>query len=54
MIGATPDFDELFNLCVEGKVKTHLSRVGKLEDINTIMKELEEYKYTGRASVKID
>jgi len=33
MIGATPDFDELFNLCVEGKVKTHLSRVGKLEDI---------------------
>lgn len=54
MIGATPDFTELFDLCVEGKVKGHLARVGTLDDINTIMTELEEGKYFGRASIRID
>jgi propanol-preferring alcohol dehydrogenase len=52
-VGVTHELKELFDLCVENKVKTHLSRVGKLSDINKILNELLESKYLGRAVVSI-
>ena len=52
-VGVTHELKELYDLYVEGKVKTHLSRVGNLSDINTILNELIESKYLGRAVVSM-
>lgn len=54
MIGATPDFYELFDLVVEGKVKGNITRVEPLEKINEVMEDLEKGQVFGRAVVKID
>jgi propanol-preferring alcohol dehydrogenase len=50
-VGTVEDMRELVQLAAEGKVKTHVSRVGKLSEINQILEELEEGKYPGRAII---
>ncbi|MEM0276902.1 zinc-dependent alcohol dehydrogenase [Pyrobaculum sp.] len=52
-VGVTHEFEELFNLVVAGKVKSHVTMIADLSEINTIFKELEEGKIVGRAVLKI-
>jgi len=41
----------LVQLAAEGKVKTHVSRVGSLSEVNQIFDELANGKYSGRAII---
>ncbi len=50
-VGTVQDMRELIQLAAEGKVKTHVSRVGKLSEVNQIFDELENGKYSGRAII---
>jgi D-arabinose 1-dehydrogenase-like Zn-dependent alcohol dehydrogenase len=50
-VGTVVDMRELVQLAAEGKVKTHVSRVGNLSEINQIIEELGEGKYSGRAII---
>lgn len=50
-VGTVQDMRELIQLASEGKVKTHVSRVGSLSEINQIFEELENGKYSGRAII---
>jgi alcohol dehydrogenase, propanol-preferring len=47
--GAFYEFQELFGLYTQGKVKTHISKKGNLEDANEILSELSRSRYLGRA-----
>jgi propanol-preferring alcohol dehydrogenase len=51
MVGTVEDMRELVQLAAAGKVKTHVSRVGKLSDLSHIFDELEAGKYSGRAII---
>jgi D-arabinose 1-dehydrogenase-like Zn-dependent alcohol dehydrogenase len=42
---------ELVDLAAGGRVTSHISRVGDLSDLATILDELEAGKYLGRAVV---
>ncbi len=44
---------ELVNLAADGKVKTHVGRIGKLSEINEVLEELEQGKIVGRAILEI-
>ena len=48
-----PNIVELYDLYVDKKIRTHLSKVGKLNEINSILSALVESKYLGRAVVSI-
>jgi len=48
-VGTVEDMRELVQLAADGKVKTHVSRVGCLSEINQILLELEQGKFPGRA-----
>ena len=50
-VGTVEDMRELVQLAAEGKVKTHISRVGCLSEIHQILDELDRGKYTGRAII---
>jgi len=50
-VGTVEDMRELVQLATDGKVKTHVSRVGCLSELNQIFDELEEGKYPGRAII---
>lgn len=50
-VGTVQDMRELVQLVADGKVKTHVSRVGTLSDLPTIFDELEAGKYLGRAVI---
>jgi len=50
-VGTVQDMRELVQLAAEGKVTTHVSRVAKLSEVNQIIDELEQGKYTGRAII---
>jgi len=50
-VGTVEDMRELVQLAAEGKVKTHVSRVANLSEINQIFEELEKGKYSGRAII---
>jgi alcohol dehydrogenase, propanol-preferring len=47
--GAFYEFQELFELYLQGKVRTHVSRRGTLDDVNEVLTELSESRYLGRA-----
>lgn len=51
--GAFYEFQELFDLYLEGKVKTHISRRGNLSDANEILSELSQSRYLGRAVLSV-
>jgi len=50
-VGTVEDMRELVQLAADGKVKTHVSRVADLSEINKIFEELEQGKYPGRAII---
>jgi propanol-preferring alcohol dehydrogenase len=50
-VGTVEEMRELVQLSAEGKVKTHVSRVGCLSEVNQILDELEAGKYSGRALI---
>lgn len=50
-VGTVQDMRELVELAAAGKVRTHVSRVGSLSEVPTILDELEAGAYLGRAVV---
>lgn len=52
-VGTVQDMRELVELAARGVVRTHVSRVGELEDLPTIFDELEASAYLGRAVLRI-
>lgn len=53
IVGVTHEFEELFSLVAAGKVKSHISRIPPLSEVNTIFRDLLEAKYVGRAVLEI-
>jgi alcohol dehydrogenase, propanol-preferring len=52
-VGVAHEFDELFGLYTRGRVKGHLARRGTLSDLSTILQDMADAKYVGRAVVTI-
>ena len=50
-VGTVQDMRELIDLAAAGKVKSHVSRVGALADLDAIFDELQAGQYLGRAVV---
>ena len=50
-VGTVQDMRELVDLAANGKVKSHVGRIGSLSEIGTIFDELEQGKYVGRAVI---
>lgn len=50
-VGTVEEMRELVQLAADGKVKTHVSRVGCLSEIHQILEELDQGKYPGRAII---
>jgi alcohol dehydrogenase, propanol-preferring len=50
-VGNVEEMRELVQLAAAGKVKTHISRVAKLSEINQVFEELEKGAYPGRALI---
>ena len=48
-VGTVEDMRELVDLAADGRVRTHVSRTGRLSELDTIFDELEAGHYTGRA-----
>ena len=53
LVGNIEEMRELVDLAAEGKVKTHVGRIGKFSDINEVLEELEQGKLVGRAIIEI-
>lgn len=51
MVGTVEDMRELVQLAADGKVKTHVSKVASLSEINKVLEELEKGAYPGRAII---
>ncbi len=52
-VGTVQDMRELVDLAAAGKVKSHVSRVGRIDELDAIFDELEAAKYLGRAVVDL-
>lgn len=52
-VGTVQDMRELVDLAAAGKVTSHISRVGRIDELDTIFDELEGAKYLGRAVVDL-
>jgi propanol-preferring alcohol dehydrogenase len=50
-VGTVQDMRELVELAVRGKVRSHVSRVGPLSELDAIFDELQASKYLGRAVI---
>lgn len=50
-VGTVQDMRELVDLAAAGRVKSHVSRVGALSDLDTIFDELDAGRYLGRAVI---
>jgi alcohol dehydrogenase, propanol-preferring len=50
-VGTVQDMRELVQLAADGRVKSHVSRVGALSDLGAIFDELEAGRYLGRAVI---
>ncbi len=48
-VGTVEEMRELIQLAADGKVKTHISRVASLSELNKVFDELEKGAYSGRA-----
>ena len=53
LVGNIEEMRELVDLATDGKVKTHVGRIGKFSEINEIIEELEQGKLVGRAIIEI-
>ncbi len=52
-VGTVEEMRELVALAVDGKVHTHVGRTGALDDLPTVLDELEAAAYPGRAVLTI-
>jgi len=50
-VGTVQEMRELVQMAADGKVKTHISRTTSLSQVNQVLDELEQAKYTGRAII---
>lgn len=50
-VGTVDDMRSLVALAADGKVKTHVSRYLKLSELNEVLEELHQGKFTGRAVI---
>ena len=50
-VGTVQDMRELVDLVAAGRVKSHVSRVGALSELDTIFDELQAGQYLGRAVI---
>jgi propanol-preferring alcohol dehydrogenase len=50
-VGTVEDMRELVRLAAEGRIKTRVSRVAPLSEINQVLEELEKGMYSGRAVI---
>jgi propanol-preferring alcohol dehydrogenase len=50
-VGTVQDMRELVELAADGRVKSHVSRVGALSELGTIFDELQSSSYVGRAVI---
>jgi propanol-preferring alcohol dehydrogenase len=50
-VGTVQDMRELVDLAADGRVKSHVSRVGSLSDLGAIFDELQASSYVGRAVI---
>jgi propanol-preferring alcohol dehydrogenase len=50
-VGTVQDMRELVELAASGKVRSHVSRVGPLSELDAIFDELQASKYLGRAVI---
>src|SRR5688572_14860080 len=50
-VGTVQDMRELIDLAAAGHVKSHVSRLGALSDLDTIFDELQAGQYLGRAVI---
>jgi alcohol dehydrogenase, propanol-preferring len=50
-VGTVQDMRELVGLAASGRVRTHVSRVGALSELGSILEDLEAGRYLGRAVV---
>ncbi len=53
LVGNIEEMRELVDLAADGKVKTHVGRIGKFSEINEVLEELEQGKIVGRAILEI-
>jgi propanol-preferring alcohol dehydrogenase len=55
IVGVTHEFNELFNLAVEGKVRSHIGRIISLssEEVMRLYEDLENGRYLGRAIIRV-
>jgi alcohol dehydrogenase, propanol-preferring len=53
VVGTVEEMRELVALAVDGKVTTHVGRTGSLDDLPTVLEELEASAYPGRAVLTI-
>ena len=52
-VGTVEDMRELVALAADGRVRTHVGRTGTLDDLPTVLDELEAGAYAGRAVLTI-
>jgi propanol-preferring alcohol dehydrogenase len=50
-VGTVQDMREVVDLAANGKLKSHIGRVGALSEIGDIFDELQAGKYVGRAVI---
>ncbi len=53
VVGVTHEFEELFNLALQGKVRSHVALVKPLSEVNDVFERLEKTRYVGRAVLQI-
>jgi alcohol dehydrogenase, propanol-preferring len=53
VVGTVEEMRELVALAVDGKVTTHVGRTGSLDDLPTVLEELEASAYPGRTVLTI-
>lgn len=53
-VGTVQDMRELVELAASGAVRSHVSRVGPIDELDTIFDELQAGSYLGRAVLELD
>ncbi|MHA1730271.1 MAG: alcohol dehydrogenase catalytic domain-containing protein [Promethearchaeota archaeon] len=51
LVGTIDEMRDVIQLCLEGKVTTHVGRTANFSEIGQVIKELEEGKFIGRAII---
>ena len=52
-VGTVEEMRELIQLALHGKVRTHVGRTGTLDEIGTVLDELDAGAYPGRAVLTV-